>query len=132
MNKDKLTYHISRAINIMFLYNAVGTSYGILLGVIAMGFQKLIASYFPPFGLIEWYAFIALGVIFFNFKPMVTRKYLDPDIEKQLEYIRRIIKEGKFTESEERAIWRKVINSIMLENNLTANNIENLIYPTPK
>lgn len=132
MNKDKFTYHTSRAINVLFLYNSVGTSLGILIGVIATGVQKLIALYYPPFGLIEWYGFIALGVLLFNIKPMVTRKYLDPEIEKQLVYIRQIIKEGKFTESEERAIWRNAINSILSEYNHTANNNENLNNPTPE
>lgn len=132
MSKDKVTYHVSKAINILFLYNAVGTSYGILLGVTALAFQKLIALYFPPFGLIEWYGFITIGVILFNIKPMVTKKYLDPDIEKQLVYIRKYIKEGKFTESEERAIWRKAINTIVSEYGQTTNNNENINNPTPE
>ena len=131
MSKDKITYQVSRAINSLFLYNWTGTCYGILLGITIMGFQKLIAEYFPPFGLIEWYAFIAFGVLFFNIKPMITKKYLDPNIEQHLVYIRKIIKEGKFTESEERTIWRKSINIILSEYNQTARNDESLNNPTP-
>lgn len=130
MNKDKFTYFILRAIKILFLYNAVGTSFGIFVGVTVMGFQKLIASYFSPFGLIEWYAFITLGMIIFNIKPMVTKKFLDPEMEKQLVYIRQYIKDGKFTKAEERAIWRKAIDSVMVQFNQTTNN--NINNPTPE
>lgn len=130
MNKDKLTYYISRAINFLLLYNPVGTSFGILLGTTVLGFQKIIASYFAPFGLIDWYAFITLGVLFGNIKPIITKKYLDPDTERQLVYIRQYIKEGKFTESEERAIWRKAINSIIEEYNHNTDSDNNLNKPT--
>lgn len=132
MKKDKITLVMSRAINILFLYNALGTSYGVLLGVVILAFQDFIASYFPPFGLIDWYGFIALGVLLFNIKPMVTKKYLDPDIEKQLVYIRQMLKEGKLTRLEERAIWRNAINSIITEYNYTKNNDEHLNNPTPQ
>lgn len=132
MDKDKVTYHVSRAINILFLYNAVGTSFGILVGVTVMGVQTLIAQYFPPFGLIKWYFFITLGIIIFNIKPFITKKYLDPEIERLLAYIRQTIKEGNFTESEERRIWREVIELVMAEYNHVANNDENLNNPTPE
>lgn len=132
MGKDKLTYFVSKAINTIFLYNIVGTSRGVLLGVVLASIQDLIASYFPPVGLIRGYGFIAFGILIFNIKPFVKKKYLDPNIEKQLAYIRQVIKEGKFTESEERALWRKVINSILSEYNQTANNSDDLHNPTPE
>lgn len=132
MEKDKITLVISRVINFLFLYNPLGTSYGVLVGVTVFAFQDLIASYFPPFGSIHWFGFITLGVLLFNIKPIVTKKYLDPDIEKQLVYIRQMIKEGKLTESEERAIWRKAINSIVSEFSHATNNNGNLNNPTPQ
>ena len=131
MEKDKITYYISRAINTLFLYNIEGTSFGVLLGVVIMAVQDLIATYFPPFGLIKGYGFIAFAILLFNIKPFVKKKYIDPNIEKQLAYIRQVIKEGKFTESEERALWRKAINSILSEYNQTADSSDNLHNPTP-
>lgn len=94
-------------------------------------FDFLIASYFPPIGLIKGYGFIAFGILIFNIKPFVKKKYFDPYIEKQLAYIRQVVKEGKFTESEERALWGNAINSILSEYNQTANSSDNLHNPTP-
>lgn len=135
MKKDELTYQVSRAFNTLFLYNVLGTSRGVVLGFFLLGLQNLIAKYFPSFGLIEWYCFIMFGVILFNIEPMVKKKYIDPNIEKQLLYIRLMIKEGEFTEAEKRTIWRNAINSIILEYNQnidTTNNNADSHNPTPE
>lgn len=113
---DKLTQYFSRALNIMFLYNVLGTSYGVLLGIFLLSLQDVIASFWPIVGLIKGYGFLALGVLLFNIKPMVEKKYVDPNIERQLRYIREMIKEAKFTEQEKRAIWRNAIYSIVADN----------------
>ena len=137
MKRDELTYFVSRAMNTLFLFNVVGTSYGIVFGLLIMALQELIASLFPPFGLIKWYGFIAIGVLLFNFKPIVKQKYIDPSIERELVYIRQIIKEGNFGEKEKKAIWRNAIYKIienyngndnigMTENNSDSHN------PTPE
>lgn len=135
MKKDVFTYQISRAFNILFLYNVLGTSYGVLLGFLLLSLQDLIASLFTPFGLIKWYGFIFFGVLLFNIKPIVKKKYIDPDIERQLAYIRQMIKEGKFSDTEKRGIWRNAINSIIFEYNQNANmthNNSNSHNPTPE
>lgn len=131
MWKEQLTYQASKAINTLFLYNVLGTSYGILLGVFLMSLQKVIATYFPIFGQIEWYGFMAFGVLLFNIKPIVKKEYLDPDIEKRLVYIRQIIKEGNFTKAEERTIWRNAVNSIIADCKKPTNDSDNLHNPTP-
>jgi len=132
MVKDELTYQASKAINTLFLYNVLGTSYGVLLGILICSLQDLIASYFPFFSLIKWYGFIVFGVLLFNIKPMVKKEYLDPDIERMLVYIRQGIKEGKFTKAEERALWRNVANSIIREYSKTTNDNDDLHSPTPE
>lgn len=132
MRKDALTYHASRAINILFLYNPLGTTYGVLLGAFIYSLQDLIALYFPVFGLIKGYGFIVFGVLLFNIEPMVKKRYLDPDIERRLVYIRQLIKEGKFTKVEERAIWRNAVNSIITEYRKTINDNDDLHNPTPE
>lgn len=113
MKKDDLTYQVSRAINILFLYNVIGTSYGVLLGVLVLSFQELLASILPPFGLIKWYGFIVLGVLIFNIKPIIKKKYIDPNIEKQLIYVRQLIKEGKLSAKEKKEIYRKLIITVI-------------------
>lgn len=130
MKIDDITYHVSRAINTLFLYNVLGTSYGILLGILIISFQELITSVFPPFGMIKWYGFIVAGILLFNIKPIVSREFLDPDIERKLVYTRQILKEGNFTKAEQRAIWRDVIASVMTEYKQSINNNDNLHSPT--
>lgn len=130
--KDKLTYLISRAIKTLFLYNAVGTSFGILVGVTVMGLQPLIASYFQPFALIKWYAFITLGMVVFNIKPLVKKEFLDPEVERQLASIRQYIKAGNFSKSEERKMWRDVIESAITGFSQERNNDANINNPTPE
>lgn len=130
--KDQLTYHASRAINTLLLYNILGTSYGILVGVFILSIQKVIASFLPIFDLIEWYGFIAFGILLFNIKPIVKKEYLDPDIEKRLVYIRQIIKEGNLTKAEERAIWRNAVDSIIMDYRKPTNDSDNLHNPTPE
>lgn len=132
MKKDALTYHISRAINTLFLYNVLGTTYGILLGVLICSLQDLIASFFPAFGLIKKCGFIVFGALLFNIKPMVKKEYIDPDIERRLVYIRQLIKEGNLTKTEERAIWRNLINSIATEHGKTTKDNNDLHSPTPE
>lgn len=132
MGKDQLTYQLSRAINTLFLYNVLGTSYGVLLGVLIYSVQDLIALCFPVFGLIKWYGFIAFGVLLFNIKPIVKKKYIDPDIERKLVYIRQIIKTGNFTKAEERAMWRNVANSIIAEYSKTTNSKDDLHNTEPE
>ena len=131
---DKFTYYISRAINVLFLYNVLGTSYGVLVGLLLLSLQDVFASLYPPIGLIKGFGFVLFGILLFNIKFMIKRKYEDPNIEAKLKYIREMLKEGKFTEAEKRAIWRNAINSIVLEynqNTNTTNNNNNSHSPTP-
>lgn len=112
--KDTGTKILLQVINILFLYNVTGTSYGVLVGLIILGCQDLITTFFPIFGLIKWYGFIAIGILIFNIKPFVKKEYVDPKMEKQLRYVREVVKEGNFSDKEKRMIWRKTINSIII------------------
>ena len=130
--KDNVTKILLKAINILFLYNVLGTSYGCLFGLLLLSLQKVFALFIPSFGLIKWYGFIAFGVLVFNIPPIVKKKYTDPKIETKLKYTREILKEGNFGEKEKRTIWRDMIISVSRElsedeTNIKPNNDSNNI-----
>ena len=122
---DPLSKVFSKIINILFLYNVTGTSYGVLIGLLLLSLQDIISIYIPVFSLIKWYGFIILGILIFNIKPLTSNKYEDPKIEMQLKYIREMIKEGNFTAKEKKQIWENVINSTIIEFSNTTSDTEN-------
>lgn len=119
---------LSKVLNILFLYNVTGTSFGVLLGLLLLSIQDVVSIYCPIFGLIRWYGFIVFGVIIFNLKIIFIKKYEDPAIEKKLKYIREVLKESNLTKTEERMLWRKAVEFILEEtnNNVETNNIDNV------
>ena len=107
--------YILRGLNILFLYNVNGTSYGILVGLLLLSLQDAIGTIFPFFLSIKWYGFIVFGVIIFNIKPFIRNKYVDPTIETKLKYVREIAKEGNFSDKETKMVYRKLINNLLEE-----------------
>lgn len=130
--KDTITRLLLKVINILFLYNVIGTIYGCLFGLLLLSLQNVISLYLVQFKLIEWYGFIVFGVLIFNLKPLISKKYEDPRIEMRLKYIRELLKEGNFSESEKRRIWRETINEVSKELSMESkdNNINNDIIST--
>lgn len=113
--KDTISKLIFRCLNVLFLYNVLGTSYGCLAGILLKSLQPVIAIYIPSFGLIKWYGFIAFGILLFNFKPIVQKEYMHPKIEIELKYIRDMLKESNLSASEKRLIWRETITKVSNE-----------------
>lgn len=127
--KDTVSKLFIKAIDILFIYNVTGTSYGIILGVFLLSLKEALSLVCPTFGLIKWYGYIAFGVIIFNIKPMIKQTYINPRVESILKYTRELIKEGNFSEKEKKRIWHETIESIskeILENHDDANNSNNI------
>lgn len=121
---DFVTRLLLKILNILFMYNILGTCYGCLLGIFLLSLQDVLAVYISVIGSIKWYGFIAFGVLAFNITTMTIRKYEDPDIEKRLKYIKEIIKESNFSEQEKRTIWRETVSSIIKDFSGNTNKIE--------
>lgn len=115
MDMDKVTYYMKRTLNVLFLYNVLGTSYGVLVGLLLLSLQDYFASFYQPISLIKGYGFLVFGILLFNIKYLIKKKYEDPYIEAKLKYIREMIKSGHFSEQEKRQIWRNSINSLILD-----------------
>ncbi len=119
--EDKISKMLSKILNILFLYNIVGTTYGGLVGIFLLSIQDVIAIYIPFVGLIKWYGFIVFGVLVFNIKPLVKRKYEDPKMEMSLKYMREAIAQGNFSEKEIRQLWREYIVAMLKEISVQSN-----------
>lgn len=115
MSLDKITYYFTKAFRFFFLYNIVGTSYGVVFGFFLLSLQKMFASFIPIIGLIDWYGFPIFGALLFNIGIIGKQKYEDPMIEKRLKYTRQIIQEANLSDKEKRQLWRDIINSISKE-----------------
>lgn len=71
--KDIITALLLKILNILFLYNVLGTSYGCLVGLFLLSIQPLIVMFIPILGFIKWYGFITFGILIFNVKPMIRK-----------------------------------------------------------
>lgn len=111
--KDTITRILLKIINILFMYNIRGTCLGCLVGIILLSLQPVLEIFFPVVGNIEWYGFIAFGVLLFNIKSLIKREYEDPRIEIQMKYLREMLKEGKLSDKEKRIYWREAIKCIL-------------------
>lgn len=123
--KDTITRILLKILNILFLYNVLGTCYGCLLGLTLLSLQEVLAEYIPIIALVKWYGFITFGVLIFNIKLMVKKEYEDPRIEMQLKYLREILKEGNLSDKEKRTYWREAINCILKISCESKDNITN-------
>lgn len=115
MKDDAFTKIFLRVLNILFLYNVVGTTFGVLVGLLLSSLKEVFALYIYQIGMIKEYGFVIFGVLLFNIPAFVKKKYLDPEIEKRLKYTREILKEGPFTEKEKKMYWREVMNTVIKE-----------------
>lgn len=124
---EVLTELLMQVINILFLYNITGTTFGILLGLFIISIQQVVIIYFPIIGHFPWYGSMSFCIMLFNKQYLFTKKYEDPMIEKRLKYVREVIKESNFSKAEERMIWRKTIEIILEEitNDSISNSVNN-------
>lgn len=113
--KDTATKIILQAINVLFLYNVQGTSYGILLGLFFLSLQDAFSIYASLIGSIKWYGFIVFGVLLFNIKPLISKTYINPKIEMHLKYVRETLNESNLSDKEKKLIWKETIQSISTE-----------------
>ena len=56
--KDTITRMLLKIVNILFLYNVLGTCYGCLFGLILLSLKEALATYIYIVALVGWYGFI--------------------------------------------------------------------------
>ncbi|MBY8259593.1 hypothetical protein KW534_02725 [Vibrio fluvialis] len=103
-NVDEFTQISRKALNILFVSNAQGTSLGVACGIISHG---LLAFFMPTlktiggldFDAIKFWHLTAFWVFIFNIKPYLNRHKPDPKIEKALQNIKDMESQGLITKT---------------------------------
>lgn len=125
---NKLTAVFKIATDILLVKNPVGTSMGLLFGVIAHG----IASLFAPVIELTWalrlsvlkiYHFMAIGVFGFNIKSLNAKNKIPPDVEEAIQMVDKLEKQGKISMSQATLYYREITNRV-IENVKLNNNAE--------
>lgn len=124
MNDDELSELARKAINILFVSNARGTSIGILIGVVLDG---LIGLFSPILKAIEWLSIssikiwhlIGLGVVCMNLPSYLMRKKIDPSIENAITFIEDEKAKGNIADWQAKQMYtnlhQKVLDNVAIE-----------------
>lgn len=135
---DKVTQIFSRAVDILFINNPQKTSLGVLFGIIIKGTIDIIFQ-ITQYSLNISYVFcICSGIFILHFPSIFSKHRVNEEIETQMHYLRELQKNGNFSDAEERAQWRRLVElvyqktSIELENTNQKNSEDskNTIEPT--
>ena len=122
--KDKITAVIYKATDILFISNPIGTSVGVMFGIVLDGVTKIFTPFFkndkymslPSVGMLFY---MALGVFLLNIRQVFRRPQFDGSIEAALTLIRTARKEKNLTASETRMMYRTLFSKIIQEVSLT-------------
>ena len=122
--QDKATASIKIATDILFVKNPVGTSMGVLTGVILHGIAGLFSPFLISLKVIKLSSltighYIAIGVFSFNMGNFRRRHKVNPEIEETLAFIKQMHKEGKITASQAKlgyhSLIQKVVENVQLD-----------------
>ncbi|GGY57639.1 hypothetical protein GCM10011297_32970 [Bacterioplanes sanyensis] len=117
-NIDEITVLSRKLINILLVSNPVGTSLGVLLGIVLHGIFGLFHPFLRQFeilnilGLKVWH-FIAFGVFSANIKKYLNRNKIDDSVTKALELIDKQRSEEKISEWEARRMRERIITNVI-------------------
>ena len=123
-NLDAITIYLKKSTDILFLQNPVGTSLGVLSGIILNGLNVLFAPMIESFlqlkvSLLNIWFFWASSIFGFNIGPFVKKKKLSPSINEALQLINNQVTSGKITSSQAALLYneliRKVISNVELQ-----------------
>jgi hypothetical protein len=121
-SKDKVSQYVYRAVDFLMANNARGTSIGIVVGVILYGVRDVLAYINEAFKLVKWYAYIFFGIFSGNVPKLISKHDYNDEVEEALHYVKKIQKEGNFSEAEKRMQYR---NLIVIVQEKCLNNKEN-------
>lgn len=122
--QDKATASIKIATDILFVKNPVGTSMGVLTGVILHGIVGMFSPFLVSLKVINPSAlnighYIAIGVFGFNVGNFRRRHKINPEIEEALAFIKQMRKEGKISASQAKleylSLIKKVVENVQLD-----------------
>jgi uncharacterized membrane-anchored protein YitT (DUF2179 family) len=124
MNADKATELTRKAINVLFVANPVGTSIGVLIGVVLDGIIGLLTPFLKTFEIINiaaiklWHL-VCFGVVSINTPNYLRRKEVDSSIQNAIDYIEEQKNNNSITEWQAKQMYanlhQKVLENVALE-----------------
>ncbi|PFA02701.1 hypothetical protein [Bacillus cereus] len=123
---DKISAYLYKSIDIMLLRQPEKTAYGIVLGIVLIGVKNVAAelttgnikSAIYNFNTISVFC---LGIILVRIDILFKREPLKKDVIIKLNTLKAIIKEGNFTQKEQRELYRNLIQNISSDLDLGEN-----------
>src|SRR5262245_42111116 len=121
ISNDLLTANIKRATDALLARNPVGTSQGLLFGVILYGLvsaftpwlQSQIGTGVLNLSALGWWFYLAIGVLLFNLSQLFERKKLPPKIKEILDSIEEGKRNGTINENQAKLLYRAAIVKVV-------------------
>lgn len=115
---DKLSFSIKLATDILFVKNPVGTSMGVLLGIVLDGGANSAAPFFSTIQTIKSAGvgvlhYAAFGIFGFNLKTWLKRDEVDPKIKEALDFIDAQVQQGRLTRIQAKSRYNEIIAKVV-------------------
>jgi hypothetical protein len=120
IDTDTASAVIKRATDVLFLQNPIGTSMGLLIGVICNGLESPLskATNIDLMG-VNAFVWLAAGVVVCNLPSLFRSNPLPAPVETALGAIRKARKEGEISQAQARlmyvALYEKVLSEVTLD-----------------
>lgn len=116
--EDKISSGLKIALDILFVKNPVGTSMGILFGIILHGLISVLYPVWETLQKIKLSSlniahYMAIGIFGFNVKSFFSRYKIDPGIEEALAFIQKQVKEGRISKIDAKIQYKNLIARVI-------------------
>ena len=133
---DQLTALFHRAIDTLFLANAMGTSMGILIGIVLNDAFSAFAVVRKGWvsevrSVVHWWAFVGFSIVGINIRPYLRRHKLSPTIVEALEFIKRQERDKTVPRWQIRVMYQSLFTKV-LENLVLEPGLEERLGSQPK
>lgn len=113
--KAKISERTLIALDSILLQNRKATSFGFLFGIVVLAFRELLSELNAAFSKVAFYGYPLAGVLIFNIPNMFRKHNINPSIESSLRYLKKIHKDGNYSEEEKRLNYRALVQRIIDE-----------------
>ncbi|MFA6899069.1 MAG: hypothetical protein WC256_02545 [Desulfurivibrionaceae bacterium] len=115
---DILSSSVKIATDILFVNNPVGTSMGVLFGVLLHGSSCIFSPLFETikainFAAINIFHYIAFGIFSFNIRNFYKKHKVAPEVIEAINFIEKQVVEGRITKTEAKLQYREIISKVV-------------------
>ncbi|WP_148040305.1 hypothetical protein [Marichromatium sp. AB31] len=116
--KDKASAIIKISTDILFVRNPVGTSMGVVFGIVLHAITSLFTPFLQSIEFIKLSAlnilhYMALGVFGFNVKHFKNQHKINPEIEEAIKFIENQEAKGNISKLEAKLRYRELVSKVV-------------------